>query len=80
MMNESIAYLDSHIGSFIDWLKVQGIYDNSVILITSDHGENFSHDYGAHSEPAMYEDLIHVPLIIKEPNQQKGRFYLSRLI
>lgn len=71
--DESVAYVDSHIGKFVDWLKAQGVYDDSLIVISSDHGESFSHGYGAHSGPAMHEDLIHVPLIIKEPNQIKGQ-------
>lgn len=71
--DESIAYVDSHIGRFIDWLKTQGVYDDALIVITADHGESFSHGYGDHSGPAMHEDLIHVPLIIKEPRQRAGR-------
>ena len=80
--DESIAYVDSHIGQFIDWLKAQGIYNDALIVVSADHGESFSHGYGAHAGPALHEDLIHVPLVIKEPGQRKGRRipYLSEHI
>ena len=71
--DESIAYVDSHIGRLITWLKSSNMYDDALIIVTADHGESFSHGYGDHSGPALYEDLIHVPLIIKEPQQQAGR-------
>lgn len=71
--DESVAYVDSHIGSFIAWLKAQGIYDDALIVVSSDHGESFTHGYGGHAGPAMHEDLIHIPLIIKEPKQAMGR-------
>ncbi|HYK25311.1 MAG TPA: sulfatase/phosphatase domain-containing protein, partial [Steroidobacteraceae bacterium] len=37
---------------------------------TSDHGESFSHGYGAHTGPALYNDLVHIPLIVKLPGQR----------
>lgn len=70
--DEAIRYVDYHIGSFLNWLKQEGYYENSLIVVTADHGESFAHSYGSHSGPMLYEDLIHVPLIVKLPGQHTG--------
>jgi len=71
--DEAIAYVDHHIGLFIDWLKQRRSYDQTLLVVTADHGESFSHSYGGHGGPMLYDDLIRVPLIIKEPGQTNGR-------
>lgn len=64
-----IRYVDHALGDFLRVLKERGLYDNSIIILTSDHGEEFEEhgDIGHHSLK-MYEELIHVPLVIKFPN------------
>jgi arylsulfatase A-like enzyme len=71
--DESVEYLDDNVGSFIEWLKRAGLYEKSLIVISADHGESFSHGYGAHGGPMLYEDIIRVPLMIKEPKQTEGK-------
>jgi len=62
-----ILFLDAKIGEILDKLKGLELYDNSLIIITADHGEAFGeHGLMAHGK-ALYEDNIHVPLIIKYP-------------
>jgi arylsulfatase A-like enzyme len=70
--DEAVRYVDYHVGRFLDWLKEEGCYDDSLIIVTADHGESFAHSYGRHGGPMLYEDLIHVPLLIKLPHQQTG--------
>lgn len=70
--DEAIAYEDYHIGLFLQWLKGQGLYDNSILLVTADHGESFSHGYGSHAGPMLYDDIIRIPLIIKTPHEVLG--------
>jgi arylsulfatase A-like enzyme len=70
--DEAIRYADYHVGRFLDWLKTEGYYENSMIIVTADHGESFAHSYGSHGGPMMYEDLIHVPLLVKLPGQHNG--------
>jgi len=63
-----IAYLDHHLGKLFEHLKKIGIYDDSLIIITSDHGELFcEHGYEGHRVP-LYEGATHVPLFIKFPH------------
>jgi len=71
--DEGVAYMDSAIGGFIDWLKAQGEFEKALVVVSSDHGESFSHRYGTHAGPMLYEDVIHVPLLIKVPGQTTGK-------
>jgi arylsulfatase A-like enzyme len=70
--DESVRYVDHHVGRFLNWLKMEGCYEDSLIIVTADHGESFAHSYGTHSGPMLYEDLIHVPLLVKLPGQHTG--------
>lgn len=70
---EAIGYVDHHVGAFLDELRRRGLFDPSLIVVTADHGESFSKEYGAHGGPALHEDLVRVPLVIKEPGQHSPR-------
>lgn len=65
--DESIAYVDHYIGQLITVIH-QNLGPNTAILLTADHGESFDHGYGGHTGVMLYEDLIHIPLIIELPN------------
>ena len=62
-----IAYTDAAVGKFLSWLRLRGLYDNSLIAVMADHGESL----GAHGEAThgifLYDETIHVPLVIKLP-------------
>lgn len=62
-----VSYVDDHVGKVLAKLKERGEYDDTLIILVSDHGEHLvEHDmYFTHKEP--YEEAIHVPLIIKLP-------------
>lgn len=76
---QSIHYTDRYIGKFIDGLKENGIYDNSVIAIYGDHfaiqntdeeinekmSEFLGHKY-------YYDDIMNIPLIISIPGEDLG--------
>ena len=63
----SIAYLDDRIGALMDDLERSGVLDNTVVIITSDHGEQFGeHDMFAHGN-SLFTQAIHVPLLISYP-------------
>lgn len=60
----SIAYLDHHLGTLFGELEAQGLLDNTLVIITSDHGEEFGeHGVMIHGH-STYLRSIHVPLII----------------
>jgi arylsulfatase A-like enzyme len=69
--DESVAYIDYFVGEFLN--KGLGLLgDNTVLIVTADHGESFAHGYGMHSGPGLFESIIHIPLMIKLPSQAHG--------
>lgn len=68
-----ISYVDYCIGQVVDKLKELSIYDSTLLIITSDHGEMLGeHGEGTHSY-FIYQSAIKVPLIIKLPGKYKSR-------
>jgi arylsulfatase A-like enzyme/Tfp pilus assembly protein PilF len=66
-----IAYTDSAMGGLLKTLHARGLYDNSLIVVTADHGEAFGEHGERHHGVFLYDETIHVPLLIKLP---KDRF------
>jgi arylsulfatase A-like enzyme len=62
-----ISFVDEHLGALMDSLRLQGLYDNSLIVLTSDHGEEFYEHKGWWHGTTLYDEQIHVPLIVKLP-------------
>ncbi|HYM75830.1 MAG TPA: sulfatase-like hydrolase/transferase [Candidatus Dormibacteraeota bacterium] len=62
-----IAYADASLGKLFTYLREKGLYDHTIIVMMSDHGESL----GAHGESMhgifLYDETIHVPLIFKLP-------------
>ena len=63
-----IAYMDSAVGKLLRELKTRGLFDGAMIAVMADHGESL----GAHGEDThgffLYDETIHVPLVIKLPH------------
>lgn len=66
---EGVRYHDRYLGELFDRLKAQGLYDRSVIAVTADHGEEFHEHGGWWHGTTLYEEALHVPLIIKRPSE-----------
>lgn len=62
-----VSYVDDHVGQLTAYLKSEGLYDDTMIVVLSDHGEHLGeHDlWFTHAEP--YQECLHVPLFIKFP-------------
>ena len=69
--DEYILYADHEFSRFLSKLKDNGYLNTSIIIISSDHGESFNHNVIRHDGPTLYNDLIHIPLIIHMPKQKK---------
>jgi len=69
---EVLAF-DSYFGEFVAALKKRGIYERSLIVLMSDHGEEFFEHGGWEHNHSMYDELLRVPLAIKLPgNRHRG--------
>ena len=60
-----IAFLDGHLGEFLDHLKRQGLYEDALIVLTADHGEEFHEHGGWWHGTTLYDEQIQIPLILK---------------
>jgi len=68
-----LAHLDRKIGALMRYLKRRGLYDDALIILSSDHGELFGeHDMAGHGL-AVYHKLIAKALVVKYPGQTTGR-------
>jgi len=65
----SIAYLDRQVGLLLDGIERRGLLDNTLVIVTSDHGEHFGeHGLLGHGL-SLYRDEVHVPLLILPPSR-----------
>lgn len=63
-----INSMDEAFGELIDWLSENSLYDSSLIVFTSDHGEEFGeHGWVGWHSHTLYEELLRVPLLLKLP-------------
>ncbi len=61
--NSAINYVDYNIGRLVDFLKDEGTYENTLIIVTGDHGDNLMRNGIFMGHFGLYESVIHVPLI-----------------
>jgi arylsulfatase A-like enzyme len=66
-----ISQVDHHIGRMIALLKKKGIYENTLVIYTSDHGEFLGFHHMVGKGHYMYDPLMRVPLIIKYPGMHR---------
>lgn len=62
-----IRYTDHHIGRLLDCLRTRDLYDDTLIVVTADHGEEFG-EHGLYQEHwSTHDGTQHIPLVIKPP-------------
>ena len=67
-----VAFADEIVGRFLDALRARQLYDEATIIVSSDHGEGLG-DHGEREHGVfVYDESIHVPLIIKLPAGVNG--------
>jgi arylsulfatase A-like enzyme len=74
-----IAYLDSQIGELLRRIKDLGLYDNTMVVITADHGEDFGRRDLLEHGTSVYQEQIHVPLLLKYPRRREARVVEDRV-
>jgi arylsulfatase A-like enzyme len=66
-----ISYLDASLGELFDALRQSGVWDDLLVVVTSDHGEEFD-EHGGFGHSALYDEILRVPLIIKWPRGERA--------
>jgi arylsulfatase A-like enzyme/Tfp pilus assembly protein PilF len=67
-----IANTYGAMGKLIANLKARGLYENSIIVVTADHGEAFGEHGETHHGVFLYDETIHVPMIVKLPRERSS--------
>jgi len=68
----SLRYLDGRLSTFFDWFSSESLADNTIIVLTSDHGELFGEHNAMYHGNFLYDEITHVPLVFAGPNIPAG--------
>lgn len=72
MYEENVQFADSLIGRLVEDLRRAGRYDDALVIVVADHGEAFyEHERFLHTSQ-VYEEFVHIPLVIKWPRSFTG--------
>jgi arylsulfatase A-like enzyme len=70
--NNSLNYVDTQVGRLIEGLQKAGVLDETILVITGDNGQAFyEHDVACHASK-LYEEIVHVPVVLFGPGIQPG--------
>ena len=75
-----ILFCDYWLGRLLEGLRAMRLFDKSLIIVTSDHGEEFYEHGGWDHGQSLFEELIHIPLIIKLPGGSHKGAVVDRLV
>ncbi len=76
----TISQIDHHVGRMMQYLEQKGLYDNTMIIYTSDHGDYMGFHHMLLKNNYMYDPLMKVPLIIKYPRGMHKKPVSSELV
>jgi arylsulfatase A-like enzyme len=74
-----VRYLDEHVGALLGWLKAERLYDDALIVLTADHGEEFQEHGGWWHGQTLFQEQIAVPLIVKYPGGARAGTVVAEL-
>jgi arylsulfatase A-like enzyme len=69
----SVRFVDRRVGEFLEALRAGGHLEDTILVITSDHGEEFFEHGGLRHSKSLYDEMLHVPLVIQAPGGMSGR-------
>jgi len=75
LYDDEILYFDTTFATLMDWMKIDGVYDRTLMAITADHGEEFlEHGHVKHCR-GVWNTLTHVPLLLHFPGGGNAQRY-----
>lgn len=80
MYQEEVRYLDSCIGKLLKEIRESGKWNQAMIVITADHGEEFFEHNGIGHGHSMHNEVLRVPLIIKWPQRTRADRRISQVV
>jgi arylsulfatase A-like enzyme len=73
LYDEYIATVDDELGRLLDSLEAEGVFEDTYVILTSDHGELFERGENMHTTPLLFERIINIPLLVSSPGQTARR-------
>ena len=75
-----ISYVDELIGQLIDFLDSRNILDDTLIIVTSDHGEDLKEHTDTWGHKGLFDNVTHVPLIFRYPRRLPEGMVIDALV
>ncbi|MCZ6782824.1 MAG: sulfatase [Proteobacteria bacterium] len=72
LYDASVAWADANLGQIISLLKEMGFWERTLLIVTSDHGEEFFEHRGVGHSQSLYAELVRIPMIWRFPANQAG--------
>ena len=73
LYDQAVSYTDAQLGRLFDFLNERGLDQNTIIILLSDHGEEFlEHGRWGHWEDNLFDEILKVPLLIRLPGKTQG--------
>lgn len=75
MYDSALRYVDTQIGRVIDYLQREEVWDETILVVTADHGEAlFERGVYGHQYHNLFDELLHVPFLVRTPDETAKRF------
>ena len=71
LYDRGVESLDADLGAFFDQLRRGGLWDDTLVIVTADHGEQFG-EHGRLLHATLHEEALRVPLFVKWPGGARG--------
>jgi len=78
MYHAMVNRIDWNVGRMLKFLDESGLADNTIVVFTSDHGENYPHRWNKHHKRLCYDQSANVPLIVRAPGVTKPGTVLTQ--
>lgn len=75
MYDSALRYVDAQIARVVEYLQEEGVWDETILVVTADHGEAlFERGVYAHQYHNLFDELLHVPFLVRTPDETAERF------
>ena len=72
--DSAVRYVDEQLRGIVNWLKARGVWDETALVVTADHGDAlFDRGLYGHPQHYTYEELLSVPLVVRVPDSDGER-------
>ncbi len=75
-----VRELDRHLGTFFRWLETRGLLDTTLVVVTSDHGEELADHGGWDHGYNLYQHQLHVPLLVRRPGAADAGLVVDEVV